>query len=257
MNRFLFLFMFVFFVPPRLFAGNADTTIQGVNVEFNYSYAVFPDSWRDSIINGEGENILPAEINRTKSAIINALKKYPDSVLTLNLKAIYCLKTMKFYHLDFGGTNSDKEVYITNNGAAMGYTNDYIEQTFHHEFSSILLRNYFFLFDTIAWKKAVIPGLDYNDPEDGVGAIRNNQSSQDMDTSLCTKGFLTQYAYSSMENDVNTIAQNLFCPASGFWNIADSYPRIREKVNLLTQFYYHISPVFTESYFRKFETLIK
>jgi hypothetical protein len=257
MNRFLFCFLFPLFIPLGLLAGAADTTIQGVKVIFNYSPAVFPESWRDSIINAEGENILPEEISRTTSTVIRALKKYPDSVLTINLKGIYCLKTMRFYNLVFGGTNSNQEIYITNNGEAMGYTGDYIEQTFHHEFSSILLRNYFFLFDTLAWKNGNIPGFDYNDPEEGVGAIRNNQSSEDLDTALCKKGFLTQYAYSSLENDVNTVAQNLFCPAPGFWSIADNYPLIREKVILLVRFYHDISAAFTENNFRKFETLIK
>jgi hypothetical protein len=257
MNRFISVIILSLFLPVHLLAHDNDTTIQGVTIEFNYSVSIFPDSWREGAINGQGENILPEEISRTKSAIITALKKYPDSVLTTNLKAIYCLKSMKFYNVGFGGTNSTEEVYITNDGVASGYTNEYIEQTFHHEFSSVLLRNYISLMDTTAWKNANIPGFDYNDPEEGVGAIRNKQSSQEIDTVLCRKGFLTQYAYSSMENDVNTIAQNLFRPAPGFWDMVGSYPRIRGKVTLLIKFYHGISAAFTEIYFRKFENQIR
>src|SRR5262249_10670483 len=124
-------------------------------------------------------------------------------------------------------------------------------QTFHHEFSSILFRNYPSLLDTIAWKNANIPGFDYNDPEAGVGAIRKNQSSQELDTALCAKGFLTQYAYSSLENDINTVAQNLFKPSHGFWEIVDRYPRINRKTKLLIAFYNQLHSVFTESYFRQ------
>src|SRR5450432_4097617 len=120
MNRFMFVVLLALFVPSCLLADRADTTIQGVDVKFSYSASIFPDSWRGGRINGKGKNILPREISRTKAAIVTALKKYPDSVLSINLKAIYCLKTMKFYNLGFGGTNSDQNVYITNNGAAMG-----------------------------------------------------------------------------------------------------------------------------------------
>ena len=101
----------------------------------------------------------------------------------------------------------------------LGYTELYLEQTFHHEFSSILYRNHPSFFDEAGWKNANISGFDYNDPEAGVGAIRNNQSSQDLDTALCKKGFLTQYSVSGMENDINTFAQNIFSPSENFWRM--------------------------------------
>ena len=160
---------------------------------------------------------------------------------------------MKYYDVGFGGTNSNDALYLTNNGVNMGYTDDYLEQTFHHEFSSILIRNFPSFLDTVQWKAANIEGFDYNDPEAGVGAIRNNQSSQSADTALCKKGFLTQYALSSLENDVNTLAQNMFRPDPGFWAIVDNYPRIREKITLLISFYSQLSGQFTESYFRQFD----
>jgi len=235
-------------------AAVSDTTIQGVNVQFSYDPSIFPESWRGGAIDGQGENIAPGEISRTNPVMIKALKKYPVSVLQTNLTSVYFLKSMKFYNVGFGGTNSTDALYLTNDGIAMGYTDSYLEQTFHHEFSSILFRNYPSLLDTVEWKKANIPGFDYNDPEAGVGAIRNNQSSQDADTFLCKKGFLTQYAYSSLENDVNTLAQNLFRPGARFWTIVDHYPRIRKKVTLLINFYHNIDAAFTEPYFRKFET---
>ena len=102
-----------------------------------------------------------------------------------------------------------------------------------------------------AWKKANITDFDYNDPEAGVGAIRNNQSSQDLDTLLCEKGFITQYAYSGLENDLNTVAQNLFKPDEGFWETVDKYPRIRQKVKLLIAFYNKTRSYFHRKLFQK------
>ena len=158
---------------------------------------------------------------------------------------------MTFYNVGYGGTNTTDALYLTNNGVAEGYTNLYLEQTFHHEYSSILYRNYSSFLDEAAWKKANNTGFDYNDPEAGVGAIRNNQSSQDLDTALCVKGFLTQYSLSGMENDINTFAQNLFSPSGNFWNYVDHYPNINKKTKLLISFYNKIDPVFTENYFKK------
>jgi hypothetical protein len=244
---------FLFLLAPALSsAHDKDTLIRGVNVSFSYVKTIFPSDWQPAPISAKADPILQGEVNRSKSITAKALTKYPASMLAKNLRAVYWLKNMSFYDVGYGGTNSTDALYLTNNGIALGYTDSYLEQTFHHEFSSILYRNYPYLFDTSAWKMANL-NFDYNDPEDGVGAIRNNASSQDLDTLLCKRGMLTQYAMSSMENDVNTVAQNLFCPSEGFWKIVDQFPRIRKKVTLLISFYGKIDITFTEQYFRKME----
>lgn len=253
MNSSLLKALFIIILPLQSFANPADTTIKGVQVSFRYSLSIFPSSWQTAPVSAAGTPIDASEINRSKMVIARALNKYPVATLQANLKKIYFLKSMEFFAVGYGGTNSTDVLYLTNDAVENGYTDAYIEQSFHHEFSSILLRNYTSWLDTIAWKKANIPGFDYNDPEAGVGAIRNNESSQTLDSALCKKGFLTQYAYSGLENDVNTIAQNLFMPEADFWAYADNYPRIRQKVKLLIAFYNKIDPAFTETYFRKFD----
>ena len=253
MKKIIGSFLFCLFLLFRAQAGPADTTIRGVAVYFDASTAsAFPASWLPAPTSATSAFISSREIRRSKAVIATALAKYPVALLESTLKAVYFFKSMSFFEVGYGGTNSNDAVYITNDGTDMGYTDPYLEQTFHHEFSSILIRDYPSLLDTVAWKKANIPGFDYNDPEAGVGAIRNNESSQEIDTFLCEKGFLTQYSYSSLENDVNTIAQNLFKPDPYFWLYAGKYPRIRQKVKLLIAFYNKLSPSFNETYFKKF-----
>jgi hypothetical protein len=238
-------------LPCALLAGEKDTLIKGVNASFNYNRDIFPSEWQKAPINAQAGEIATTEITRCKQITAKALSKYAPELLRQNLRAVYWLKKMSFYDVGYGGTNSSDALYLTNNGISMGYTDNYLEQTFHHEFSSILLRNYAKLFDTAAWKEANARNFDYNDPEDGVGAIRNNASSQDLDTLLFKRGMLTQYSLSSMENDANTFAQNIFCPSPGFWDIVDRFPRIRRKVTILINFYNQISPEFTEQAFRR------
>ena len=228
-----------------------DTTIKGVRISFAYSPSVFPVSWQADPINARGEKLSSSEAKRSKQVILRALNKYPAAALSKDLKYVYFLKSMTFYDVGYGGTNSTDALYLTNSGEALGYTNQYLEQTFHHEYSSILYRNYPSYLNETEWKKANLEGFDYNDPENGVGAIRNNQSSQDLDTVLCKRGFLTQYSLSGLENDINTFAQNLFSPSEGFWELADRYPRIKRKMKLLVDFYHRIDPLFTEEYFRR------
>jgi hypothetical protein len=239
--------------PFYLTAQNSDTTIRKVYVGFGYSKDIFPESWRDAPINATGRQIDRGEITRSKTIIAKALTKYPEIMFEYNLKSVFFLKEMTFYNVGFGGTNSADAVYLTNQGASSGYTDKYLEQSFHHEFSSILFRDYPSFLDTNEWKRTNVSDFVYNDPENGVGAIRNNQSSQDLDTLLCKKGLLTQYGGSSIENDVNTFAQNLFCPEKNFWTYVDRFPRIRKKADLLIRFYGQLSSMYTETYFRKMD----
>lgn len=252
MNSRRLTLVLVLFLPLAVLPQAEDTTIQQVKVVFNYSADNFPLDWRNDRIDAQGQQIAIDEIPRSKQVAVKALNKYSTTLLGYNLKALYFLKSMKFFGVSYGGTNSLDALYITNNGAALGYTDEYIEQTFHHEFSSILFRNYIRYFDTISWKKANDATFDYNDPESGVGAIRTGRSSQILDTALARYGFLTEYAMSSLENDLNTIAQNLFLPEQGFWNIVDKYPKIKTKMQLLVAFYSILDERYTERYFRGF-----
>ncbi len=254
MKKILAALCLLFFCSNNLFANSSDTTVKGVGIIFSYNINIFPDSWRTAAINANGSPIDASEVERTRNVAIKALSKYPAPMLTANLKAVYFLKEMQFFNTPFGGTNSADNLYLTSNGISLGYTNDYLEQTFYHEFSSILFRNHPGYLDTAAWNKANEPGFIYNDPAEGVGAIQNHQSSQDIDTILCNKGILTQYALSAMENDLNTLAQNLFCPKQGFWKAVDKYPRLKIKVKLLIDFYGRFNPAYRENYFRKFDT---
>ncbi len=250
MKTLLPVIFFILTLPCFSQTTTGDTTIQGILVSFSYSSSIFPVDWQAAPISAAGEAIIATETGRSKSVMAKALKKYPASALQKELKAVYFLKSMKFYTIGYGGTNSNNALYLTNNGEPLGYTELYLEQTFHHEFSSILYRNHPSFFDEAEWKNANITGFDYNDPEAGVGAIRNNESSQDLDTVLCAKGFLTQYSLSGMENDINTFAQNIFSPSQNFWQYVAIYPRINKKTKLLIAFYNKIDPVFTETYFR-------
>jgi len=161
-----------------------DTTIKGISVVFDYSRSIFPVLWHDSPISAMGEPIPPEERERSKAILKLALDKYPELALTRDLKNVYFLKTMKFYDVAYGGTNSNDALYLTNNGKANGYTDLYLEQTFHHEYSSILFRNHPSYLNERLWLKANTSDFAYTDPEQGIGAIRNNQSSQDLDTAL-------------------------------------------------------------------------
>jgi len=220
-----------------------------IPIVFNIEESMFPPSWHSEEINARAEPLAEREVSRSEQVIRVALCKYPDRVLRNNLSKVYVLHAIEFYGMPFGGTNSSDMVYISNQGEEKGYSDIYLEQTFHHEFSSILLRNYPDYLDQRAWERLNPKGFKYG--EGGVEALRKGDDSLIFDESLNERGFLNQYALSDFENDFNTIVEYLFKVDEGFWVIMERNSSLKGKVMLAIDFYHQIDPKFTLDYFKE------
>jgi hypothetical protein len=131
----------------------------------------------------------------------------------------------------------------------MGYTDIAIEKEFHHEFSSILKYNYGL--DEITWRQVNPAGFVYFDETTGgTGAIKAGKASQTFDPKEHEMGFLYEYAESTLENDFNSFAENIFMGEESFFNIVESYDKLKSKLNLTIAFYNSLDPVFTIDYFK-------
>jgi hypothetical protein len=211
---------------------------------------IFPSGWYGPGIDAKAESLSPGEVERSKSIIVTALDKYPTLLLKNNLKSVYVLKSMSFYGVNYGGTNLPPDiVYVANDGVSMGYTDTAIEKTFHHEFSSVLKYNYGF--DETAWRQVNPAGFVYFDEATGgAGAIKAGKASQTFDSKEHEMGFLYEYAESTLENDLNSFAENIFMGEESFFNIVESYDKLKLKLGLTVAFYNSLDPVFTIDYFK-------
>lgn len=250
----LFVFSGCFGVSaPQPASAPGDTL--GVSILFTAKPDIFPEHWLDSPISAKVERVKPEEEKRSKIAVAKAIGKYPTQVMKDNLKAVYVLRSLNFYNVGFGATYYSDKLYIADDGVAMGYTDRFIEQSFHHEFSSILFFNYKSDFSEEAWNYCNPAGFKYHDEATGgVEALKNNEDGTDFSSFYNAQGFIDQYAQSSMENDINELAQQLFSPDPGFWDMVDKYPQLKKKIRLLIGFYHKINPAFTFEYFKKFDT---
>mgnify|MGYP006928159876 CR=1 FL=1 len=221
-----------------------------IDIIFPTDERIFPDNWYSATIAAKSTPLDSNEYDRTTQAINNALSMYPKSIILQNIKTIYVVKDMEFFGQPFGGTNSNSNVYMTNNGADYGYTSLFLEKTFHHEFSSILLRNYEHFFDTATFTSYNAPGFEYG--EGGVEAIRENQVSLDYDKQFNELGLISQYSASSLENDINLFAENLFSPEKGFKRLINKYEGLRNKRSFMIDFYHQIDTSFTVEFFEDY-----
>ncbi len=218
-----------------------------VRIVSSSSRDIFPASWLSADINAEAEPLEESEIERSGKILNKATKKYPAQVLANNLDTIYVMGGLRYCGISAGGTNSTCDVYIVNEGWREGFTDSWIEGAFHHEFSSILLRNYPQYLDKDAWKKANVGSFKYG--RDGVQAVKQNRTRTELDASLHAEGFLCEYGKAAFEEDVNSFAAQLFVGDSRFWSVVDKHPRIKDKTDLVVAFYHKIDPGFSESFF--------
>lgn len=226
----------------------------GVTISFSSSRTIFPSHWLSPPISAKVERLKPEEEERSKKAVAKAITKYPRRVIRDNLTTVYVLRSLNFYNVGFGATYYENKLYLANDGVLMGYNDRFLEQSFHHEFSSVLYFGHKSDFDTDSWNYCNPPGFAYNDEATGgVEALRNNEDGTDFDAYYNAQGFIDQYSQSSMENDINELAQQLFMPDEEFWPAVKKHRRLERKVMQLILFYHKIDPQFTYEYFKKFD----
>lgn len=219
-----------------------------IPVLFSVHENSFPNDWKGGDIKAQGKDLDSTEMKRSREIIQKALAKYPPEVLAANLREVYVLHSITFYEVEYGGTNSTDVVYLSNKGEENGYDNLFLEKTFHHEFSSVLLRNYSELIDQKAWEG--LNDFEYFDESGGVNSIKNETDGLEYDREYLEAGFLYQYAASCFENDLNSIAENIFCPTEEYLGFLKKYPGIRKKHDLFIAFYAAVDAAFSPDYFK-------
>ena len=218
-----------------------------VRVVTSSSLEIFPEAWRNPTVAPGGSALPQEQIERARLIVARALAKYPPSVLASNLKAVYALEELRYRGVVTSGTNSRTSVYLKFGPEKKGFTATHIEGVFHAEFSSILIRNHARLLDSSSWHGANPEGFRYLG--DGVDAVKQGKAGLKSQESLLEKGFLSEYACSTLENDLNGIAMRLFTGDASLWTVAAQHPRIQKKLDLTLAFYQKLDPAFTEAFF--------
>ena len=224
---------------------------------------IFPEDWTKDPFNARAMPILESQRTRALAAVNRAMDKYPETLVRKTLQRVYLLGELTFYeNTHFSGTASNTSLYIVVQPEKEGYTDGFVEATFHREYSTLLLNRYLKYLDQSAWHEVNPPDFQYSGPnswdypkgqDGGAMAIEEGKSSLSLElrSEYLNYGFLTEYSKSSLENDFNEYATALFLNDPQFQKLAQEYPAIAKKRDLAIRFYSSIDPNLTPAYFEK------
>ena len=194
------------------------------------------------------EAVGPRKLESGRAMLETALAKYPLALLERHLEGVYLLRPGSLKQFRGGqwnpaaaGTYGVKSVYVVlETRPAREDGSRFSEAVFHHELSSILVGWHPDKFDPDAWRAANPPHFKYIDRLAGSPALATNYFAD---------GFVCSYGKVSLENDVNTYAMHLFTRADWLLRQASQYPRVRQKLDVLMDFYGRLDPGFTREFF--------
>ncbi len=188
---------------------------------------------------------LPEELQRrVKEVITEAVEAYPLGFVPEHLTKTYIIgNEIKIGNVDGSiAIATDKSIFLT-----IGEKNDetlYLP-AFHHIFSHVLQNRYKELFDSYyeGWILNNPEGFEYYGYEPEIAYEDRPEMYED--------GFITSLSMDNYGCDFAEIAAYAFSKDPIFLNSVMNYPRIRQKFELMVDFYNKIDPRITLEYFER------
>lgn len=174
-----------------------------------------------------------------------ALGRYPVHVIKKYMKSIHFAGEIEHAGFKYAGSYDPfrRIIFLVSDGWS---DESFPIGTFHHEFSSLLLKRHSMLLNP--WFNQNPMNFRYlYDTDRDMLEIYDSVSSTGTEKDY-EKGFMSSYGQTDFENDFNEYSKMIFTFPQKFKQIMDRHPRVRGKFLVWLKFYREIDPVFTEEY---------
>lgn len=217
----------------------------------------FHPGWLEPPINVRVEPVKPASLPDALFVLQRGLAAYPPAVVSRNLRLIGLAERMQFFGQVYGATYVH---YTVPDEQGLPYKSDlflgvfsemadfdvrpYLLDVFHHEFSSVLFKNY--PFPEKAWRAVHGPGFVYDNEgrQHGGRDALSQGDPQETSEALYGAGFLKRYARATLEEDFNVFSGMAFSAPQALLRLCRKHPRLSRKLTLWLGFYRSIDPEF-------------
>ncbi len=194
--------------------------------------------------------LYPQEIARMRVIVRRAIAKYPKGFLKKRIDLIYICASLSVDDFSYGATYDRRGLYIVDGGVYAGFDDRFLEQCFHHEFSSVLMYEPKSNFPTRKWDALRPAGFRYQGYDKVYGDKEGLVKWDEQQPQWLSNGFVKKYSMVSVEEDLNTVAESIFDGGALFWRQVDRYPRLKTKIQMAIGFYHQLDPWFSEKRFR-------
>ncbi len=188
---------------------------------------------------------------RAKGVILDEMRRYPCHLLLDNLKDVRLAGRLLVGGRPdvIAGIHADGFVALAVNyaGVPTKLACMTVAEKFHHELSSVLYQSHVESLDQAAFEKANPTDFRYSTPSVDDARI---DSMRRYTPKLAERGFLSAYSMTSLQNDVNIIAEELFCNPDTLFEACTQYPRLQVKVSVVLAFYRTLDPLLSEEAFK-------
>ncbi|WP_320043554.1 hypothetical protein [uncultured Desulfobacter sp.] len=171
-----------------------------------------------------------------------ALAKYPASLLAKHLDLVYIGGGYRENGGIITGLYEKRKLYLFYNHSQGDNSDAFLEQTFHHEFSSILIQAY--NFPAFEWLAQNPKNFDYIINPIKINEYMNSITTYHPNKAQLEQGLVSSYGKANAENDINTYAELVFTDPEKIQSYISTYPIIKQKYIVLKTFYLSISPHF-------------
>jgi len=236
-------------VPPPDLVEREPTT--GIKIVFERDGDVGIDTWgEEDYTIPVVKTITPYEIDRMRRIVRKAISKYPPGFLKSRLDQIYVCGALSVDGFEYGATYDKRILYLVDGGTGEGFDDNFLEQSFHHEFSSVLMYETDSHFPQAAWTACNPPSFSYKGYDEVWADKKSEVDWEEQRPQWLRMGMIKRYSLTSVEEDLNTIAESIFAGGPKFWRQADANPRLLKKARVAVGFYHRLDPWFTEKRFR-------
>ena len=227
-----------------------------VSIHFKNVQSLLPKQLILPPANAKVIQLSNSDLPHFQDGLLIAFERYPENVISQNVHTIGITKILKFYNLHYGGTYIPSSVEGNKQGNAIYISkglNDEVPAkslevagAFHHEFSSLLMKNY--RFPTEKWLKTNPPNFSYTykNQDGGLKAIKENGSQVNISggDDLYKQGFISEYATSSIEEDFNVLSGVCLTYPEWMESLATKHKALQDKLKVWINFYESIDPNF-------------
>jgi len=220
----------------------------GVDVVYEVGPDFLPQEWQAPPLNGTATAIDHRELSRVLQLLPRWLEKYPVTILQENLVSVRLCRALEIVGVSYGGANHQGDLYLTVGTEGEGYSARFLELTFHHEFSSILM--YYHEFPRDEWLAANPPEVEYVIEPNQVLDLAQQERATEGTEELYRIGLLAEYARADLVNDVNMYAEVTFGEPERMKRLVDTYTAVRAKYEVLKSFYLGLDPRFADWFAR-------